>query len=136
MRKAAPELTLSLLTAWLALVGLQLSGATYKVAVDGSGFSPASLTINVGDTVVWINLDDTFSHTTTSDLPATSPNYWDGVLIDFFDTFAQQFNSVGQFTYHDQLDIGTGTIIVAGNNTPPSVSITNPQPNAVLSAPA
>src|SRR5213594_843599 len=109
MRKSSPELTFCLIAALLALVGLRLDGAT--VAVDDSGFSPATLTINVGDTVVWVNLDDTFSHTTTGDLPVTNPNYWNGFLFDFFDTFAQQFNSVGRFTYHDQLDIGTGTII-------------------------
>jgi len=136
MRKSFPKLTLSLIAALLALVGLRLDGATYQVAVDDSGFSPATLTINVGDTVVWVNLDDTFSHTTTSDLPVTNPNYWNGLLVDFFDTFAQQFNSVGRFTYHDQLDIGTGTIIVSGTNTPPAVNLTSPLPDAAFSAPA
>src|SRR6266516_393412 len=136
MRKSFPELTLSLIAALLALVGLRLDGATYQVAVDDSGVSPATLTIDVGDTVVWVNLDDTFSHTTTSDLPVTNPNYWNGLLVDFFDTCAQQFNSVGRFTYHDQLDIGTGTIIVSGTNTPPSVNLTSPLPDAAFSAPA
>src|SRR5262249_14020710 len=109
---------------------------TYQVAVDGSGFSPETLTIDVGDTVVWVNFDDTFSHTTTSDLPVTDPNYWNGFLVDFFDTFAQQFNSIGRFTYHDQLDIGLGTIIVGAANPPPAVNLTNPPPNATFSAPA
>src|SRR5262249_16586555 len=42
----------------------------------------------------------------------------------------------GRFTYHDQLDIGLGTIIVGGANTPPAVNLTNPPPNATFSAPA
>lgn len=136
MRNFTPELTLSLIAALLALVGLRLDGATYEVAVDDSGFSPATLTINVGDTVFWVNLDDTFSHTTTSDLPVTNPNYWNGLMVDVFDSFEHQFNSVGRFTYHDDLDFGTGTIIVSGANTAPSVNITNPHANAVFSAPA
>src|SRR5262249_60453339 len=128
MRKPSPQLSLTLMAiALLVLVGLRLDGATYEVGVDGSGFSPDTLTINVGDTIVWVNLDDTFSHTTTSDLSVTNPNYWNGFLLDFFDTFEHQFNNVGRFTYHDQLDIGTGTIVVTGTNTPPTLSITTPQ---------
>ena len=137
MRKPCPLAALPLVSALLVWLGPPpLQAATYYVTVDDSGFSPMTQTIGAGDTVVWANLDDTFSHTTTSDLPVTNPNYWDGVLIDFLDTFSQQFNNVGTFTYHDQLDVGTGTIIVSGGNTAPSVNITSPLPDAVFAAPA
>jgi len=86
-------------------VGLQVQSATHFVGVDGSGFSPSTLEIVVGDTVVWVNYDDAFPHTTTSDLPVINPNYWDGYLIDEFDTFSKTFNDAGSFTYFDQTDL-------------------------------
>jgi plastocyanin len=39
--------------------------ATHTVAIDGTRFQPAALTVNVGDSVVWINKDP-FPHTVTS----------------------------------------------------------------------
>jgi plastocyanin len=41
------------------------SGRTHSVAMDGTTFQPASLTIRLGDTVVWTNKDP-FPHTATS----------------------------------------------------------------------
>jgi plastocyanin len=38
---------------------------TYTVDIDGVTFAPATLTVAVGDTVVWINRDP-FPHTVTS----------------------------------------------------------------------
>lgn len=101
-----------------ALAGLMmaLSGpagaANYYVSVNGSAFSPATVIIQAGDTVTWENTDDFFPHTTTSDLSISSPNYWGYLLVGQGDTCDVTFNSVGTFTYHDELDSGTGTIIV------------------------
>ena len=39
--------------------------ATHTVTIDGSQFSPAALTVNEGDTVVWVN-KDILAHTATS----------------------------------------------------------------------
>ena len=69
------------------------------VKVAGEKWEP--LTIELGDTVVWENLDDTSSHSTTSDLANSNPNYWNGLLVNSGDTFAHTFNSTGTFTYHD-----------------------------------
>jgi plastocyanin len=99
-------ITLFLLLAQSALA------TTYNITVNGSLFSPDTQTINTGDTVVWQNADDTFSHTTTSDLSPSNPNYWSGLLVNFGDTFSHTFNNVGTFTYHDQSDTGTGSITV------------------------
>jgi len=113
-----------------------VQAAEHYVTVDDSGFDPGTLPINVGDTVVWLNFDDSFSHTTTSDLPVLDPNYWNGFLFDFLDTFSKTFNTVGMFTYRDQLDIGVGVIVVGAGNVPPSVTITNPSADAVFTSPA
>lgn len=128
---------LLLLALWLGSATPQARAATYYVGVSGSGFSPATLPINVGDTVVWVNYDDFFSHTTTSNLSPVNPDYWHAYLFDYLDTYSKAFNNAGTFTYRDQLDLGTGSIVVSGTaNQPPEVTITNPAPNAVFTAPA
>jgi plastocyanin len=54
---------------WVAGVGdarRSAAGATtHTVAIDGVTFMPATLTVTVGDTVVWVNKDP-FPHTVTS----------------------------------------------------------------------
>jgi plastocyanin len=40
--------------------------ATQTVDIDGTSFRPATLIVNVGDTVMWVNKDP-FPHTVTSD---------------------------------------------------------------------
>ena len=105
----------------------QIQSATHFVFVDGSGFSPSSLNINTGDTVVWVNNDENFSHTTTSLLPVLNPNYWNSLLFDYLDTFGKTFNNTGTFNYYDQLDIGTGTITVSATTPPPIITLENPR---------
>ena len=92
-------------------VALSGHAADHNVTVNGSSFSPATLTIETGDAVIWENAED-FPHTTTSDLSFFDPNYWDGPLASQGDTFSFTFNSAGTFTYHDQTSSGTGTITV------------------------
>jgi len=112
------KLTLAGITA--VCLAAQTAADTLYVYVDDAGFSPSTLNINVGDTVVWVNNDESFPHTTTSDLQITDPDYWNGLLFDFEDTFQKTFNNPGTFTYHDNVDVGTGTIIV---NAPPPQNI-------------
>lgn len=54
---------------WVAGVGdvrRRATGATTPmVAIDGVTFTPATLTVTVGETVVWVNKDP-FPHTVTS----------------------------------------------------------------------
>ncbi len=115
-----------LLFSLILAVALPAEAATHNVTVNGSSFSPAALTIEAGDTVVWENADAFFSHTTTSDLPLFNPNYWHGVLVDQGDTFTLVFNNVGTFSYHDQLDAGTGTITVT-LPAPPGIVLASPR---------
>ena len=39
--------------------------ATHTVTIDATAFAPANLTVNAGDTVVWVNKDP-YAHTATS----------------------------------------------------------------------
>jgi plastocyanin len=56
-------------TLWVAELGDARRSAavatTYTVAIDGVTFAPATLTVKVGETVVWINKDP-FPHTVKS----------------------------------------------------------------------
>lgn len=62
-------------------------------------FSPASLTINVGDTVEWINVD-TAAHTVTSGSPANGPSgVFDSSLIMGGVSFENTFDEAGSYDY-------------------------------------
>ena len=130
---------------WTALLALILAipiqfhaggrafAATVNVSFGNTFFNPKTVTINVGDTVVWTNTGG--SHTVTghgSDLFCGS---------GFVPTSCSHtFNTAGTFPYHcipHQLSGMTGTVIVqAVANSPPSVTITNPINGAVFAAPA
>lgn len=114
MKKAFLFGSFSVVISLILFLSQPADAATYNVTINGSSFSPATLTITAGDTVVWENTDASdFPHTTTSDLALLDPNYWNGLLASQSDTFDHPFNTVGTFTYHDELDpMITGTISV------------------------
>jgi len=122
MKKKLSSGGFGVLTSLILWVASPAEATLHNVTVNGSSFSPAILTIDVGDTVVWENLDDTSAHSTTSDLPPSNPNYWNGLLVNSGDTFGLTFNIVGTFTYHDQLDSGTGSITVL-KPAPPVINL-------------
>jgi len=62
-------------------------------------FSPASLTINAGDTVEWTNTD-TAAHTVTSGSPANGPSgVFDSSLIMGDASFENTFDEAGSYDY-------------------------------------
>lgn len=62
-------------------------------------FSPASLTINTGDTVEWTNVD-TAAHTVTSGSPADGPSgVFDSSLIMGGASFENTFDEAGSYDY-------------------------------------
>lgn len=74
----------------------------------GYVFVPASLTIAVGDTVQWVNVDPTDAHTTTSNghageqlhcIPTSSEDF-DSGNVSPGGTFPHTFTSKGCFAYH------------------------------------
>lgn len=87
---------------------------TVSVDISGFAFSPAQITIKVGDTVTWTNKDDaphkvaSNPHPTHTDLP--------GLVSDILakgDTYSYTFEKAGTFGYHCHLHPNmTGTIIV------------------------
>ncbi|GGX62930.1 cupredoxin domain-containing protein [Streptomyces hiroshimensis] len=72
-------------------------------------FVPQTLTVNVGDTVTWVN-DSGSTHTTTSDTPR-----WDFTVGPGQSSPPVSFNTPGTFPYHCTPHAGlgmTGTITV------------------------
>lgn len=93
------------------------------IEITSSGFNPVTLTINVGDTVTFIN-KDTQSHWVASAVHPTHLAYPEtgGCIGSKFDSchgliqdesFSFKFNNKGSWKYHDHLRPGlTGTIVV------------------------
>ena len=66
---------------------------------SNSCFSPASITINAGDTVTWNNAD-TAAHTVTAGSPADGPSgVFDSSLVMAGADYAFTFNDKGSYTY-------------------------------------
>src|SRR5438093_4354225 len=107
--------------------------ATASVSAFNFGFSPPSVTINVGDSVRWTGLGS--SHNVQTD---TDP--FCGNVPVTGGTCTIPFNQAGTFNYYCAPHRGrgmVGTVIVqASAGTPPSVNITNPVNGAVFAAPA
>lgn len=111
-------------------------GATANVTVNNSptGFVPAVTNINVGDTVLWTWPSGSFVHNVTS---TSVPQAWPAsATLSGPATFSTTFTTNGTFPYVCTVHGFTGSIIVAAAALPPSISITNPAPGAVLSEPA
>lgn len=110
-------------------MGGTLSGNTHEVAITSQGFSPNSLTINAGDTVIWIN-QNTNEHWPASAMHPTHTVYpgsglhkcgteeEEGIFdacrgLATGETFEFTFNEPGTWRYHDHLQVSfTGTINV------------------------
>jgi plastocyanin len=76
-----------------------------------------SPTVQVGDTVKWLNDDPSGSaHTATSD-----SGVWNSGLLNTNDSFTWQFNTVGTYAYHCVIHGSAGVITVV-DTTPPTIS--------------
>jgi plastocyanin len=121
------------------------SAATINVTVGPGGglvFSPASVTINVGDTVKWTWGSD--FHSSTSGIPGMPNGIWDSGIVNTGATFSHTFNSAGSFPYyctvHGSCCMMVGTVIVASatpsptpmpTSTPSSTPMPTPTPAVV-----
>ncbi len=79
-----------------------------NVEISGFAFSPATLTISVGENVTWIN-NDIAHHTIISDsgTELTSPSFGKG------ETYSHTFNTAGTYAYHCSIHTTMkGTVIV------------------------
>lgn len=97
----------TLLISMLFLSPVALAQTTHIVNVQDNFFSPASLTIQVGDTVEWRNAAGGMSHNVT----ANDGSFASTTAASF--TFSYTFNTAGTVGYNCTLHPGmTGTITV------------------------
>jgi plastocyanin len=135
-RRTIPVLMAALLIAGISLItvagGIRADSA--QATMQDLQFKPASLTISVGTTVTWTNLD-TAQHTTTSD-----QDVWGSPVMNKGDTFSVTFNQPGTFTYYCIFHANMhGTIVAQGSPTappPPTATIATAPPGAPTFTPA
>jgi plastocyanin len=69
---------------------------THTVVIEGMKFTPATVTIRPGDSVMWVN-KDIVDHTATS--PASARQPFDSRLIGQGKTWTRRFTAAGTFDY-------------------------------------
>ncbi|RLU81554.1 plastocyanin [Streptomyces griseocarneus] len=80
---------------------------THTVTIHDDSFDPQSVTVQVQDTVVWINQDPE-NHTTTSD-----SGVWNSGVLSTGQSFPFTFGTAGTFPYHCEIHrFMTGTVVV------------------------
>src|ERR1700758_4643814 len=76
------------------------SGTTVTVTVGNGGFffSPSSVTIHPGDTVLWTWSSS--DHSSTSGTPGNPSGLWDSGILNQGAMFTHTFNATGSFPYY------------------------------------
>ncbi len=126
---------LAILLAWLpAAIASPVAApqrATVNVSMVDNAFQPPTITIQVGDTVVWTN-NGSLPHTSTSD----TAGIWDSGILLPGQTFSRTFDTAGTFPYncviHRALGM-VGTVVVQAAAQPTATS--TPAPPTATPAP-
>jgi plastocyanin len=109
-------LLLPLAAAALLLAGPAGAATTKTVSVYGSTFSPKSVTITEGDTIRWVNRDNTTHQIYAKGGQFVSP------ILKPKQVFRFTFRAAGTYRYTDELHPKlTGTIVVKG--APPTLTL-------------
>jgi len=121
-----------LIVGLLVFATFQGRANTLEVDWTANGFSTSQITIDAGDEVDIVNMDDTFDLLVTG----APPEYFSADVspTDGVDTYylAYVYNNVGNFSFSDEF----GNSVAVTVNPPLLVTITSPTNNAVFTAPA
>ena len=126
----------------LASLIVPAPAATVPVAMTNFLFTPANVSINIGDTVTW-SVQQGF-HDTVSGANGVPSGLWNsgtqfGRLMFPGESFSFTFNAAGTFPYfctpHWTFGMAGSVQVIAGN-VPPNVSILSPANGATFSPPA
>ena len=92
-------LTIALLLCSVAIVSTQKDRkpVTHTVTIDATSYSPATITVAPGDTVVWVN-KDVIPHTATS----RKEGVFDSGTIASGDSWKHTFKTKGELDYFCQ----------------------------------
>src|SRR5688572_17985578 len=85
------ERLLKLVLVVCALGFASANAANFTVNMTGFQFSPKDLTVNVGDTVTWVNQDATL-HDTTSGVNGVQSGVWKSPFFGSGGSFSFTFN--------------------------------------------
>jgi plastocyanin len=131
------------LSATALIFGGALSGfaasTTVTVGSPTDKFSPAVVTINAGDSVIWTWAAG--NHSSTSGTNGVASGLWGSGVLPLNSKFTNAFPTAGTYRYYCSVHFGspffmTGAVMVASANLPPTATITNPPPGKVFAAPA
>lgn len=88
-----------------------LRPATIKVVtINNFAFSPMTVTVTAGTTVMWVNMQTGVPHTSTSN---ATPPVWDSGTLQPGQSFSFTFTTKGIFRYHCSIHhFMHGTVIV------------------------
>ena len=108
-----PSTTAAPLTDPFTPVSAPSSAATVHVSIVDFGFSPASITVSPGTTVVWTNTGQSI-HSVTSDTGAfdSNPSCPTGPCIDPGGTYSHTFTTAGTFAYHCRVHSNMTAVVV------------------------
>ncbi len=68
----------------------------HNIEIRNMAYSPATLTIKKGDTVIWVNYDKGTTHTVTS----TRGNELSSSFLKIGENYTHTFNTTGKFVYY------------------------------------
>lgn len=104
----ALAVAVALSAAGLLAIGRPVAAATHEIAITDSAFATPELTVQVGDTVTWNNVDDRPHTVTSEDGTFDSGNVNEGATFSF--TFTEPGTYRYICLYHPDM---VGTIVVA-----------------------
>ena len=109
----------------MVLTSAPSHAATTNVTIVDYAFSPASITVHVGDTITWTN-QDTAPHTVTS---SSGPAKLDSPQLEKGQSWSFTFTKAGDYEYYCAVHPDMkGKVIVVGDDTattaPPSTTTT------------
>jgi plastocyanin len=115
-RSLLPFCLVLILASALASPGARAADVT--VNISGNSFQPQEVTVNIGDTVTWIN-----NHQGEHNVVANNGLFFSGPPSDNF-TFSHTFTGTGVFDYHCSPHqafgmVGTVTVVEGGGNDDP-----------------
>ena len=90
----APESTTTTLPVVASTTSAPMSSSYYLIEISGFSFAPSALTVQVGDTVTWTNLDSAIHTVTFNDSPSLSSSG-----LQEGDTHSVTFDNVGTYDY-------------------------------------
>jgi amicyanin len=106
------------------------AASAYQIAIQNYAFSPASLTVQVGDTVTWTN-EDSAPHTVTV---TSGPVKFDSGTLQKGQSYSYTFGTAGTYSYYCAVHPDMTGKVVVGAAAPPSSSPTTAPSTAPSSA--